>query len=213
MPAAPLDRKEDQTPHPSAGQDRAGGLATCGATAGIVETSGTTRCPQEKEPPVATQPPVSSRPFFVLEDRPVDRKIVLSGLWVAMMFVFAYVDIFGFWRADVIKGALAGEVPGVGFEIDQRFLVLITLYVLIPSLMVAASLMLPARVNRVTQLVVAPLYLLSIVVACLGETWVYFLLGSGVEILLLALMIWLAFTWPRVLTSYDARVAAHSRTS
>ncbi|MFN8192244.1 MAG: DUF6326 family protein [Nocardioidaceae bacterium] len=159
------------------------------------------------------QPAISSRPAFVLEDRPVDRKVVLSGLWVAIMFVFAYVDIFGFWRADVIKGALDGAVPGVGFEINQRFLILTTLYVLIPSLMVLASLVLPARVNRVTQLVVAPLYLVSIVIACLEETWVYFLMGSAVEVLLLGVTTWLAWSWPRVLTSYDARVAAHSRTS
>ena len=35
-----------------------------------------------------------------LVDRPVDVKLRLSGLWTAMLFVFAYVDIFGFWRAD-----------------------------------------------------------------------------------------------------------------
>jgi len=39
-----------------------------------------------------------------LHDTKVDVKIVLSGLWIAMLFVFAYVDIFGFWRADVING-------------------------------------------------------------------------------------------------------------
>ena len=58
---------------------------------------------------------------------PLDRRIVLSGLWVTMLFVFAYVDIFAFWRADVIKGALAGEVPGPGFAIGQTFLALTTL--------------------------------------------------------------------------------------
>ncbi len=31
-----------------------------------------------------------------LHDAGVDAKIVLSGLWVSMLFVFAYVDIFGF---------------------------------------------------------------------------------------------------------------------
>lgn len=49
-----------------------------------------------------------------LHDARVDVKSVLSGLWVSMLFVFAYVDIFGFWRADVINGALEGKVPAGG---------------------------------------------------------------------------------------------------
>lgn len=88
-------------------------------------------------------------------DPAVNVKIVLSGLWVSMLFVFAYVDIFGFWRADVINGALDGRVPGAGFEINDTFLTLTTLYVLVPALMVGFSLMAPAKVNRPTNLVVS----------------------------------------------------------
>ena len=47
-------------------------------------------------------------------DPGVDVRIVLSGLWVSMLFVFAYVDIFGFWRADVINGALTAMSPARG---------------------------------------------------------------------------------------------------
>ena len=53
---------------------------------------------------------------------PLDRRIVLSGLWVTMLFVFAYVDIFAFWRADVIKGALAGEVPQASRSVRPSWL-------------------------------------------------------------------------------------------
>ena len=119
-----------------------------------------------------------------LHDAGVDVKIVL-GLWVSMLFVFAYVDIFGFWRADVINGALAGKVPGAGFEIDQAFLALTTAYIVIPSLMVAVSLLAPARINRTTNIVVSLLYVVSVVVSILGETWVYFILGRVVEVALL----------------------------
>jgi hypothetical protein len=79
------------------------------------------------------------------DDQRVNVKVVLSGLWVSMLFVFAYVDIFGFWRADVINGALDGRVPGAGFDVDQTFLALTTVYILVPSLMVAFSLIAPAR--------------------------------------------------------------------
>ena len=132
-----------------------------------------------------------------LQDTRVDVKVILSGLWISMLFVFAYVDIFGFWRADVIEGALAGTIPGVGFEIGQRFLVLTTIYVLIPSLMVVVSLLAPARINRSANIVVSLIYIASVVVSMISETWIYFILGSVVEVLLLLAIVRIAWTWSR----------------
>ena len=126
---------------------------------------------------------------------PLDRRIVLSGLWVSMLFVFAYVDIFGFWRADVVNGALMGTVPGAGFEIGQTFLALTTLYILVPSLMVAGSLLLPYRFNRLANLALAGIYASTIVGAMIGETWAYYLVGSGVELVLLGAIVRVALRW------------------
>jgi hypothetical protein len=95
----------------------------------------------------------------------------------------------------VIEGALAGEVPGTGFEIDQTFLALTTAYVLVPSLMVVVSILAPARVNRVLNIVVSLLYAVSVVVTVIGETWLYYLLGSAVEVLLLLALARVAWTW------------------
>ena len=132
-----------------------------------------------------------------LHDTKVDVKVVLCGLWISMLFVFAYVDIFGFWRADVINGALAGKVPGPGFEINQAFLVLTTIYILIPSLMVIVSLLAPARINRPANIVVSLTYLASVVASAVGETWTYFILGSVVEVMLLLAIARVAWTGPR----------------
>lgn len=132
-----------------------------------------------------------------LRDTRVDVKVVLSGLWTAMLFVFAYVDIFGFWREDVINGALAGEVPGPGFEIGQTFLALTTVYILVPSLMVVVSLLAPAGWNRRANVLVSIVYVVTVVGSMVGETWVYYLLGSAVEVLLLLAITWTAWRWPR----------------
>ena len=132
-----------------------------------------------------------------LQDTRVDVKIVLSSLWVSMMFVFAYVDIFGFWRADVINGALVGKVPGPGFEINQAFLAYTTVYVLIPSLMVVVSLLAPARANRVANIAVSLIYVASVVGSMLGETWIYYILGTLVEVILLLAVARTAWSWPR----------------
>ena len=44
-------------------------------------------------------------------------RIKISALWTAMLFVFAYVDIFGFHRADVLRTALDGRVATTGQRI------------------------------------------------------------------------------------------------
>lgn len=132
-----------------------------------------------------------------LRDTRVDTKVVLSGLWVATLLAFAYVDIFGFWRADVINGALDKEVPDSGFTINQTFLALTTLYVLVPILMVAVSLLATARLNRRLQLAVSVLYAASVVIGAVGESWTYYVLGSVVEFGLLAAIAVTAWRWPR----------------
>jgi Family of unknown function (DUF6326) len=144
-----------------------------------------------------------------LRDAKVDTKVALSGLWVAMLFVFAYVDIFGFFRADMINGALAAKMPGSGFEIGQRFLALTTIYVVIPSLMVVASLLAPARINRTVNIVVSLIYAASVIAAMIGESWAYYIIGSVVEVVLLLTIARVAWTWPRGPSSAQSRDGAH----
>ena len=128
-------------------------------------------------------------------DLPVDTRVVLSALWLAMLVVFAYVDIFGFYRADVLEAALDGEVGSTGLAVNQTFLALTTVYVLLPTLMIVLSLVLPARPLRVVSLILAPVYALTIIGSCLGETWWYYLLGSAVEVVLLLVIVRTAWLW------------------
>jgi len=88
-------------------------------------------------------------------DTQVDVKLVLCALWIAMLFMFAYVDIFGFYRADVLDAALDGKVASTAFTVSQIFLTVTLIYILIPTLMVVLSLVLKPRVNRITNIVVS----------------------------------------------------------
>jgi Family of unknown function (DUF6326) len=132
-----------------------------------------------------------------LHNSKIDTKLLLSGLWISMLFVFAYVDIFGFFRADLINGVLAKKVPNTPFEINQRFLVFTTIYILIPSLMVVASLVTRARINRRLNIVVSLLYAASIVPGAVTDPWAYYILGSLVEVVILFAIARTAWTWPK----------------
>jgi hypothetical protein len=130
-------------------------------------------------------------------DTRIDVKLVLSALWIAMLIVFAYGDIFGLFRADVLRAALDGRMAATGLAVDQVFLALTDVYILIPTLMVVLTLVLRARVNRVVNIVVALVYAVSIIASCVGETWVYYFLGSAVEVVLLIAIVRTAWRWPR----------------
>ena len=129
-------------------------------------------------------------------DAQVDVKFILSALWIAMLFVFAYVDIFGLLRADVLNAALDGKVATTGFAINQGFLILTLIYILLPTLMVVLSLLLKPRVNRIINILVSVVYIITIIGAAIGETWVYYLLGSLVEVILLVAIARAAWKWP-----------------
>ena len=140
---------------------------------------------------------MSTTPTRQLQDAPIDVKLVLGALWIAMLFVFAYVDIFGFLRADVLQAALDGEVAATGLAVNQAFLIATLVYILLPALMVVLSLMLRPRLNRMLNLVVSLVYAVTIIASCIGETWVYYLLGSLIEVALLGTIALTAWRWPR----------------
>ena len=130
-----------------------------------------------------------------LEAFPVNVRVKISALWASMMFIFAYVDLFSFYRSDVRADIEAGEI--FGFTINQSFLLGTTAYVVIPALMVFGALILRPRINRVVNIALSVVYALTIVGGAIGE-WNYYLLGSAIEVVLLAAVAYYAWTWPKV---------------
>jgi hypothetical protein len=129
-----------------------------------------------------------------LEPSPVNVRVKISGLWASMLFVFAYVDLFSLYRPDFRADVEAGEVAG--FAVNQTFLLGTTAYVVIPSLMVFAVLVMRPWLNRIANIALATLYVVSIVAATIGE-WSYYVLGSLIESSLLATVVFYAWTWPK----------------
>lgn len=62
--------------------------------------------------------------------------------------------------------------------------------------MVFLSLALPAKVNRWTNILVAAFYILVGINNIIGESWVFYIVGNIVEIVILSLIIRHAWKWP-----------------
>ena len=90
------------------------------------------------------------------------------------------------------------------FEINQVFLTITLIYILIPTLMVVLSLLLKPQVNRIVNVVVSILYMISIIASCIGETWAYYIIGSAIEVILLAAIARTAGKWPQDIPLMDS---------
>ena len=55
----------------------------------------------------------SSRTF---EDVKVGVRSKIAALWVAMLFLFAYGDIFGFFSPGQIQEVMAGQISGMAID-------------------------------------------------------------------------------------------------
>jgi Family of unknown function (DUF6326) len=140
----------------------------------------------------ADVPSASSRTF---EDIKVGVRCKIAALWIAMLFLFAYGDIFGFFRPGQLQEVMAGEVSGMA--ITQVFLFAVSLYIAIASVLVFVSLVLRPTVNRWANIVLASLYVVSIMASAIGESSAYYWFLSITESGLLLLIVWYAWTWPR----------------
>jgi hypothetical protein len=138
---------------------------------------------------------VSPQKSSILREERTSVRVKISALWASTLFLFAYGDIFGFFKPGQIEDVTAGEVSGI--EITPVFLFAVSVYVAIASTMVFLVQVLAPRINQWVNIVLPCLYIVSILASVIGETSAYFLLLSGLEIALLLLVVWYAWTWPR----------------
>jgi hypothetical protein len=110
-----------------------------------------------------------------------------------VLFIFSYVDLFPLYRPDFRADLENGKISG--FDVNQTFLFFTTLYIIIPSLMVYLTLVMPRRLNRIVNITAAGLYGLTIVGSAVGA-WNYFILGSLIEAILLGVVVHHSWTWP-----------------
>ena len=130
----------------------------------------------------------------VLEDMRVPVKLKLSALWAALMFLYAYGDIFAYFRPGFIEDVMDGEV--FAFEINQLFLLAISIYVAIPAVMVFLALTLNAGISRWVNIVVGLVYAATILLSTIGDDYVYYYFLSFLEAAIALFLVWFAWKWP-----------------
>jgi hypothetical protein len=135
-------------------------------------------------------------PQTALEDIKVSVKLKLAALWMSFMFLYIYVDYFHLYMPGKIEDMLKGRV--FVFEITQGFIFTALFLATIPILMIFLSVALPAKLNRMTNIIVAIVLMPYMLFNLSGEAWLHMYFAAVVELFLLGLIIRYAWTWPRI---------------
>ena len=131
-----------------------------------------------------------------LEDIKVNVKLKLASLWASFMFLYIYVDYFALYMPSKIDDIAKGKV--FVFDITQEFIFIALFLATIPMLMIFLSLALPAKINRLTNIIVAILLIPYMLFNLVGEAWLHMYFAAVVEVVLLCLIIRYAYKWTRV---------------
>ena len=119
----------------------------------------------------------------------VDVRILLSGLWIALMLVFLLGDVIRIFAGDITPGEIAGK------PVTQGMWLLIAAIMLTPIIMVVLSLVLPYPAIKWVCIVMAVVWVIFNL-AGLPYKGLYDNFLIVVSLVFCGLIVWYAWTWP-----------------
>ena len=120
--------------------------------------------------------------------------VKLAALWAAALGLYVYGDLLSHWLPGSQARMDAGDMGPLG-TVTPGLLVGIAVFMSVPCLMIALSLLLPAAWSRWLNVLFGALYSVM-VAASLVTAPPYYIYLAGVSVLLTAAVAWLAWRWP-----------------
>ena len=130
-----------------------------------------------------------------LDDIKVHVKIKISALWASVMFCYIYTDYFGLYVPGALQRMLQGKMGPLG-PTTQGVLLGTSLMMAIPSVMIFLSLALKSNLNRWFNITFGVIYTAIILITMWD--WAFYIFFGIIEVLLTGLIVWYAWTWPRL---------------
>ena len=124
----------------------------------------------------------------------MDKKTLLSILWIVLTVNFMFCDIFTLMHSEDLQNFLKGSLDDT--QITQEFLLGFAIVMEIPMIMILLSRILPNKSNRIIQ-IIAGIFLILIQSWSLsvGKVTLHYWFFSIVEIVVLAVIVWQAINW------------------
>lgn len=119
-----------------------------------------------------------------------DRKVILSTLWIVVMFNMVFADIYSIMVELVNKNTL-NDMPGDVVTVMAVAAIITN----VPIMMIFLSRILNSKTNRLINIIAATITILYVVGG--GSTTPHYIIAATIEVILLLFIIWTAWNWPK----------------
>lgn len=130
----------------------------------------------------------------------VNIKIKLGFLWATIMSLYIYADYFNLMTPDSLKNMMELQTP-VG-PATPGILVAFSILLIIPALMISGSVLLQPVWSKWLNIIFGFIYgtisALMIIFNITSQWMMFFILYQVAELLIFALIIWIAWNWPKI---------------
>jgi hypothetical protein len=126
----------------------------------------------------------------VSDDKTEDRKVMLSTLWIFVLFNMIFADIVGFMNPGALEEIITGAGP---LQITEPLLLVFSVLLEIPIAMVFLSRVLKQNVNRWANIISGIITILFVIGG--GNTSLSYIFFASIEVVGMAFIVWYAWRW------------------
>ena len=132
----------------------------------------------------------------MLENQKVNIKIKLAALWASATFCYLYGDYFELYTPGKVNSLITGD----NVMDTPATLLLASIVLAIPSVMVAASILLNSKINRILNIIFGTIFTIMQVLIGIystNEWYLFYVFLAFLESIITALIVWYAWKWPK----------------
>ena len=133
----------------------------------------------------------------MLENQKVNIKIKLAALWTSVLFCYLYGDYFELYVPEKVNDLLTGE----NILNSPTKLLIASIVMAIPPIMIALSIILKPKINRILNIVFGSIFTLMMVLIAINSltAWYSFYVFLAIlESLITFLIVVYAWKWPKI---------------
>ncbi|PIB39044.1 DUF6326 family protein [Maribacter sp. 4G9] len=132
----------------------------------------------------------------MLENPKVNIKIKLASLWTSATFCYLYGDYFELYTPDKVNSLISGD----NIMDSPSMLLIASIILAIPSIMVALSIFLKPKINRILNIVFGAIFTIMMIfigIMSTNEWYLFYVFLAFLESIITALIVWYAWKWPK----------------
>ncbi len=132
----------------------------------------------------------------MLENPKVNIRIKLASLWASVTFCYLYGDYFELYTPDKVNSLISGD----NILSSPTTLLIASIILAIPSIMVALSIFLKPKINRILNIVFGTIFTIMMIfigIMSTNEWYLFYAFLAFLESLITASIVLYAWKWPK----------------